>query len=247
MARTGPVDAVTARRNDRPGLAVAPELCIVIPVLNERDDVAPLVDRLRAVLAGVAWEAIFVDDDFRRRHARRGGGDRAAGCAGAAAAPHRPPRPLIGLHRGRAGQPRPLRRRDGRRPAARRGAAAAHARRAARRRLRGRGRQPLRRRGRCGRLGPHARRHVRPGDPAEPADPARPGFRPDERLLHDPPHHARRRRARPVGDGVQDPARPAGLPARPAETDRTALRVPQPGGRREQARCRRPARTTCCC
>ena len=33
-----------------------------MPVLNERDNVAPLVARLRRVLEGVAWEAIFVDD-----------------------------------------------------------------------------------------------------------------------------------------------------------------------------------------
>ena len=43
----------------------APELCVVIPVLNERDNIAPLVDRLRLVLAGIAWEVIFVDDDSR--------------------------------------------------------------------------------------------------------------------------------------------------------------------------------------
>ena len=40
----------------------APELCLVVPVLNERDNVAPLVDRLRTALAGVAWEVVFVDD-----------------------------------------------------------------------------------------------------------------------------------------------------------------------------------------
>ena len=40
----------------------APEFCVVIPVLNERDNVAPLVDRLRATLQGIAWEAVFVDD-----------------------------------------------------------------------------------------------------------------------------------------------------------------------------------------
>ena len=45
--------------------AHAPELCIVIPVLNERDNIAPLVDRLRSVLAGIAWEVVFVDDDSR--------------------------------------------------------------------------------------------------------------------------------------------------------------------------------------
>jgi len=41
----------------------APDLCVVIPVLNERDNVAPMVDRLRATLDGIAWEAVFVDDD----------------------------------------------------------------------------------------------------------------------------------------------------------------------------------------
>jgi dolichol-phosphate mannosyltransferase len=41
----------------------APELAIVIPVLNEADNVAPLVERLTRALAGIRWEAIFVDDD----------------------------------------------------------------------------------------------------------------------------------------------------------------------------------------
>ncbi len=45
--------------------AIAPELCVVVPVLNERDNILPLVEKLRAVLAGVAWEVIFVDDDSR--------------------------------------------------------------------------------------------------------------------------------------------------------------------------------------
>jgi len=40
----------------------APELCVVVPVLNERDNVAPLVAQLRGVLDGVAWEVVFVDD-----------------------------------------------------------------------------------------------------------------------------------------------------------------------------------------
>jgi dolichol-phosphate mannosyltransferase len=41
----------------------AAELAVVIPVLNERDNIAPLVERLTDALAGVRWEAIFVDDD----------------------------------------------------------------------------------------------------------------------------------------------------------------------------------------
>ncbi len=57
------MDAVTPRMHDRPGVAAAPELCVVIPVLNECANIGPLVERLRSVLAGVAWEAIFVDDD----------------------------------------------------------------------------------------------------------------------------------------------------------------------------------------
>jgi dolichol-phosphate mannosyltransferase len=39
------------------------ELAVVIPTLNERENVAPLVDRLNTVLAGIRWEAVFVDDD----------------------------------------------------------------------------------------------------------------------------------------------------------------------------------------
>ncbi len=41
----------------------AVELSIVLPTYNERDNVAELVRRLDAALQGVAWEAIFVDDD----------------------------------------------------------------------------------------------------------------------------------------------------------------------------------------
>lgn len=39
-----------------------PELCVVIPVLNERDNVAPLAEKLRSALRGIAWEAVWVDD-----------------------------------------------------------------------------------------------------------------------------------------------------------------------------------------
>jgi dolichol-phosphate mannosyltransferase len=44
--------------------AAAPvELAIVIPTLNERDNVPLIVERLNRVLAGIAWEVVFVDDD----------------------------------------------------------------------------------------------------------------------------------------------------------------------------------------
>lgn len=39
------------------------ELAIIVPTLNERDNVGSLVDALEQALPGVAWEVIFVDDD----------------------------------------------------------------------------------------------------------------------------------------------------------------------------------------
>lgn len=39
------------------------ELCVVIPCYRERPNVAPMVARLGAALPGIAWEAMFVDDD----------------------------------------------------------------------------------------------------------------------------------------------------------------------------------------
>jgi dolichol-phosphate mannosyltransferase len=38
-------------------------LAVIIPVYGEAANVAPLVARLEAALAGLAWEAVFVDDD----------------------------------------------------------------------------------------------------------------------------------------------------------------------------------------
>jgi dolichol-phosphate mannosyltransferase len=40
-----------------------PELTIVVPTLNERDNIGPLIDRLDRLLEGVDWEAVFVDDN----------------------------------------------------------------------------------------------------------------------------------------------------------------------------------------
>ena len=60
-----------ARRNDftpsgqaqeRP-VTEGPELTVVIPTLNERDNIGPLVELLDAVLDTMSWEVIFVDDD----------------------------------------------------------------------------------------------------------------------------------------------------------------------------------------
>ena len=61
-ARNAP--AAAARAVDTAPLAGMPvELAVVVPTLNERDNVPLVVERLNRVLAGLAWEVIFVDDD----------------------------------------------------------------------------------------------------------------------------------------------------------------------------------------
>ncbi len=40
-----------------------PDLTVVIPCFNERENIRPLVARLASALAGVRWEAMFVDDN----------------------------------------------------------------------------------------------------------------------------------------------------------------------------------------
>jgi dolichol-phosphate mannosyltransferase len=47
---------------ERPG-GCPVQLAVVIPTLNERENVGPLFAGLDKALAGIAWEAIFVDDD----------------------------------------------------------------------------------------------------------------------------------------------------------------------------------------
>jgi dolichol-phosphate mannosyltransferase len=45
-------------------LAEAPlQLSVIIPTFNERDNVTPLFERLKLALAGIAWEAVYVDDN----------------------------------------------------------------------------------------------------------------------------------------------------------------------------------------
>lgn len=39
------------------------ELAVIIPVLNEAANIAPLLAKLEAALAGIVWEALIVDDD----------------------------------------------------------------------------------------------------------------------------------------------------------------------------------------
>ncbi len=40
------------------------ELTIVVPTFKERDNVAPLLERLERILAGIEWQVVFVDDDL---------------------------------------------------------------------------------------------------------------------------------------------------------------------------------------
>jgi dolichol-phosphate mannosyltransferase len=61
LTRQQDFSAVTQAQK-RPDTA-GPELTVVIPTLNERDNIGPLVDLLDMVLKSIIWEVIFVDDD----------------------------------------------------------------------------------------------------------------------------------------------------------------------------------------
>lgn len=49
--------------NTMAGQGAVVELTVVVPCFNERPNVAPLVAKLDAALAGIAWEVLFVDDN----------------------------------------------------------------------------------------------------------------------------------------------------------------------------------------
>jgi dolichol-phosphate mannosyltransferase len=59
------MEATARMIEPRPVAAKAPELTVVVPTLNERENIAPLLERLDLALAGTSWEVIFVDDDSR--------------------------------------------------------------------------------------------------------------------------------------------------------------------------------------
>ena len=54
---------VRAVRKAHATTTAAAELTVVAPTFNESGNVARLVEKLEATLAGVAWEVIFVDDN----------------------------------------------------------------------------------------------------------------------------------------------------------------------------------------
>lgn len=47
----------------RPDSAAAADLSVIIPTMNEAQNVEPLVERLERTLEGIRWEVVFVDDD----------------------------------------------------------------------------------------------------------------------------------------------------------------------------------------
>jgi len=44
---------------------MAKDLAVIVPTFREKENLAPLVERLRPLLEGLHWEIIFVDDDSR--------------------------------------------------------------------------------------------------------------------------------------------------------------------------------------
>ena len=57
------MQTASALREPASRLEGAPELTVVVPCYNEQPNVAVLVQRLQAALAGVRWAVVFVDDD----------------------------------------------------------------------------------------------------------------------------------------------------------------------------------------
>ena len=53
----------TAQAPARRAALAPPQLAVIVPTLNERDNIAPLLAGLGEALAGIAWEAVFVDDN----------------------------------------------------------------------------------------------------------------------------------------------------------------------------------------
>jgi len=62
---SGPQSGYAVAGNAREALQKEPaaELAVVIPTFCERGNVIEVIRRLRNVLAGISWEAVFVDDD----------------------------------------------------------------------------------------------------------------------------------------------------------------------------------------
>ena len=56
-------EAIRPGPDNPPQAQEGPELSVIVPTFNERDNVTVLYRRLEATLANVAWEVVFVDDN----------------------------------------------------------------------------------------------------------------------------------------------------------------------------------------
>jgi dolichol-phosphate mannosyltransferase len=56
-------EAIRPGSENLPQAPASPQLSVIVPTFNERDNVTTLLQRLETALAGVAWEVIFVDDN----------------------------------------------------------------------------------------------------------------------------------------------------------------------------------------
>ncbi|WP_375413477.1 glycosyltransferase family 2 protein [uncultured Bradyrhizobium sp.] len=56
-------EAIRSGQGASPRAVVTPELSVVVPTFNERDNVVTLFHKLETALAGHAWEVIYVDDN----------------------------------------------------------------------------------------------------------------------------------------------------------------------------------------
>ena len=56
-------EAIRPGQGTPPQAVVTPELSVVVPTFNERDNVVTLFRKLETALAGRAWEVIYVDDN----------------------------------------------------------------------------------------------------------------------------------------------------------------------------------------
>src|SRR6202163_3926245 len=56
-------EAIRPGPESPPQAIATPQLSVIVPTFNERDNVTTLFRRLEAALSGVNWEVIFVDDN----------------------------------------------------------------------------------------------------------------------------------------------------------------------------------------
>jgi len=56
-------DAIQPGPENPPQATGTPQLSVIVPTFNERDNVTTLFQRLQVALAGVPWEVVFVDDN----------------------------------------------------------------------------------------------------------------------------------------------------------------------------------------